>query len=95
MNTHQLLIHRSHDGDVYYRVDEEGQLEAAMRRIYRRNAEQGCYDYLDRHHRVYAAAKAGDFKAIKAVLTMRQRAEYEGWSIVHTTDPGTVRRERT
>ena len=89
MNTHRLLIQHGHDGDVYYLVDEEAQLEAAMRRIYRWNTEQGCYDYLDRHHRIYAAAKTGDFKAIKAVLTVRQNAEYEGWTIVHTTDPGT------
>ncbi len=87
---HRLLIHRGRDGDVYYLVDEEDQLEAAMRHIYRRNAVDGCYDYLDRHHRVYAAAKAGDFEAIKTVLTMRQGAEYEGWTISYTTDPDTL-----
>ena len=32
---HRLLIHDSHDGDVYCIVDTDVQLESVMRRIYR------------------------------------------------------------
>jgi hypothetical protein len=86
---HRLLIHHDHGGNVYYIVDTDVQLEAVMRRIYQQAATRGFYDYLDLHYPVYKAAKEGDFKAIKDVLTMRQHAEYEAWEIVCTTDPGT------
>lgn len=82
----RILIYHGKHGDEYWLADTPERLEAALRKLFARLHEWGCYE--DDEDGI-AEACAGDIRAIKWILQRRQDYEYEGWDIEEALDPCT------
>jgi hypothetical protein len=82
----RILIHHGKYGDEYWLADTPERLEAAMRKLFARLDEWGCYE--DDEEGI-AEARDGDIRAIKWILQRRQDYEYEGWDLEEAIDPCT------
>lgn len=86
----QFLIYFGKHGNEYWLADTPERLEAALRKLFTRLDEWGCYesgnlgepDWLDK-------ARAGDLKSIRWLLEVRQDYEYERWELEEAVDPCT------
>ena len=82
----QILIYHGKYGDEYWLADTPERLEAAMRKLFARLDEWGCYE--DDEEGI-TKARAGDIRAIKWILQRGQDCEYEGWDLDEAIDPCT------
>lgn len=80
----KVLIYHGKYGDEYWLVDTPERLEAAQRKLFAQLDEWGCYEEGEDH---LTEARAGDAKAIRWILEIHQRYEYEGWDIEEAFDP--------
>lgn len=84
MKTVDILVYHGKHADEYWLVDTPERLEAAQRKLFAQLDEWGCYGDEEEH---VAAARAGDIQAIRWVLDIHNRDEYEGWDIVQACNP--------
>ncbi len=85
----QILIYHGKHGDEYWLADTDKQVNAAMRKLFTRLDEWGCYVEDKTHSLTLAKAREGDPRCIRHILESRRDCEYEGWDLEEADGPCT------
>ena len=82
-----ILIYHGKHGDEYWLADTPEQRDAAMRQVFTKLDQWGCYDEDEGHSVALATARTGDAYFIRQFLESRKNCEYEGWDLEEVFDP--------
>jgi len=85
----QIFIYRGKHGREYWLANTPARLEAAMRKLFKRLDESGCYVEDETHSLTLAKARDGDARCIRHILESRRDCEYEEWDLEEADDPCT------
>lgn len=86
----KVLLHYSKNGPVCW-VASDDNLDAAFTELFQRLDEDGHYSSAAIPALFYPnfqAARKGDIRQIKAILSMRNGREHETWRVVHARPVG-------
>lgn len=85
----RILTYYGKYGNQHWLADTPERLESALRRLFAKLDELGCYADDEVRSLTLAKAREGDARSIRHILESRCDCEYEGWDLEEAVDPCT------